>query len=241
MKVMLASLILRAIVIAALSGVLLAALGPFGTYHASLPARLGYWVAAMLVGLGLYGGALLAALRLAPVGSRARWPVLVVATLIASAPQAYIVRVCAFWLWPDVGAAAPSWLLWYAQVATIGLVAMLLSAILLGRTPPLPPAASAPSVEPLSGEILALQMEDHYVRVHRREGSELILMPLGRAIEAVGGEGLQTHRSWWVARHAVTGVEGTPRAMRIQLVNGIVAPVARSAVVRLKAAGWIAP
>lgn len=85
--------------------------------------------------------------------------------------------------------------------------------------------------------MLALQMEDHYVRVHQSNGSELILLPLSRAIEAVSVDGLRTHRTWWVARHAVTAVEGDARSMRLRLSNGLVAPVARSAIIHLKAAG----
>lgn len=92
----------------------------------------------------------------------------------------------------------------------------------------------------LGEDVLALQMEDHYVRVHRPTRSELILMPLGRAIERVGAEGLRTHRSWWVASQAVAAVEGDARSMRLHLSNGLVVPVACSAVTHLRAAGWIA-
>lgn len=89
------------------------------------------------------------------------------------------------------------------------------------------------------GDVLALQMEDHYVRVHRPTGSELVLMPLRRAMECVEAEGLRVHRSWWVARHAVSTVEGDARSMRLHLSNGVVAPVARSAIVHLRSSGWI--
>ncbi len=103
---------------------------------------------------------------------------------------------------------------------------------------PTPSHSASPS---LLGDVLALQMEDHYVRVHREGGSELLLMPLGRAIERVQSSGLRTHRSWWVARHAVRAVEGDARSMRLRLSNGLVAPVARSAVTHLKSAGWLNP
>lgn len=103
---------------------------------------------------------------------------------------------------------------------------------------PAPPPSMGLAVTPLGGDVLALQMEDHYVRVHRPAGTELILMPLGRAIEAMQVEGLRTHRSWWVASHAVAAVEGNARSMRPRLSNGVVAAVARSAVIHLKTAGW---
>ena len=90
-------------------------------------------------------------------------------------------------------------------------------------------------------EVLCLQMEDHYVRVHTRGGSRLVMATLGQAITALdGAEGLQVHRSWWVARRAVAHARRQGRNLRLELVNGIVAPVARAGVASVRAAGWIA-
>jgi hypothetical protein len=48
--------------------------------------------------------------------------------------------------------------------------------------------------------VICLQMEDHYLRVHHDAGSRLELMPLREAIRRYGRrDGLQVHRSWWVA------------------------------------------
>jgi hypothetical protein len=224
------------------AGVVMGALGPFGSYaNGGLLVRCAYWVAAMLVAQVVYGAALLSVMRIAPVGSLARWPVLVVAGLLASAPEALATRTLAFRLWPALARNGPDWPMWFAQTATIGMIATAGVALIVWRktAPVHDGATSRAPVEPLSGDVLALQMEDHYVRVHTPAGSELILMPLGQAIERVRAEGLRTHRSWWIARHAVVAIDGSPRAMRLRLSNGVVAPVARSAVVHLKAAGWL--
>ena len=83
-------------------------------------------------------------------------------------------------------------------------------------------------------------MEDHYVRVHAHAGSRLVQATLSQAIAALGGrEGLQVHRSWWVASRAVVRAEAHGRNLRLRLANGVVAPVARSAVPTVRAAGWI--
>lgn len=240
----------RWIAVAAVAGLLLALVGPFGTWlYAGTGARLIYWIAATLAGLVIYGGALTMVRRGVAPESRLYWPAMIGAALIASVPQMLITRGFAFRLWPGLASHDPSWLLWYANTALIGLIATAGVLLLLRRTAPPAPARPAPSAtEPGLAErppasIFALQMEDHYVRVHSATGSELLLLPLARAIaavEAAGAEGLQVHRSWWVARHAVAAVEGNPRAMRLRLANGITAPVARSAVARLRAAGWIA-
>lgn len=90
------------------------------------------------------------------------------------------------------------------------------------------------------GNILALESEDHYVRVHGVRQSELLLMRLRDAIaemDAVPGE--QTHRSWWVARNAVAGVIGAGRNREIRLANGTIVPVARDSVERLQRSGFL--
>ena len=110
--------------------------------------------------------------------------------------------------------------------------------------PPL--AAAAPESSPnrprlyarltphFEGPILALESEDHYVRVHGEQHSELLLLRLRDAIAEMDNEpGEQTHRSWWVARGAVSQVVGTGRNRQIELVNGKRAPVARDSIDRL--------
>jgi hypothetical protein len=90
------------------------------------------------------------------------------------------------------------------------------------------------------GEILALESEDHYVRVHGMRQSELLLLRLRDAIaemDDVPGE--QTHRSWWVARNAVAEVTGNGRNREIRLLNGTIVPVARDSVDRLQHSGFL--
>jgi DNA-binding LytR/AlgR family response regulator len=88
--------------------------------------------------------------------------------------------------------------------------------------------------------VLCLQMEDHYVRVHTSTSSRLVLMTLSQAMAIVEkADGLQVHRSWWIARKAVVRTVAHGRNLRLELVNGAMAPVSRSAVAAVRAAGWI--
>lgn len=57
--------------------------------------------------------------------------------------------------------------------------------------------------------------------------------------ELDGLEGMQTHRSWWVARAAVEGSERENGALRLKLRNGLIVPVARATAPEVKAAGWL--
>lgn len=90
------------------------------------------------------------------------------------------------------------------------------------------------------GPIMALQSEDHYVRVHGREGSELLFMRLRDAIaEMDGASGQQVHRSWWVANDAIGSVAADGRNRTITLHNGQLVPVARESVARLERGGFL--
>jgi DNA-binding LytR/AlgR family response regulator len=92
----------------------------------------------------------------------------------------------------------------------------------------------------LGSDVIALEMEDHYVRVHTALGSEMVLMRLRDAMAHVAEiEGRQVHRSWWVARGAVEDVRREGRNVRLVLARGIEAPVARAQVSELRSAGWI--
>jgi DNA-binding LytR/AlgR family response regulator len=88
-------------------------------------------------------------------------------------------------------------------------------------------------------ELLAVASEDHYLRVYTAAGDTLLLMRLGDALtELEGTPGAQTHRSWWVATAAVTGVQRGAGKAALQLVNGVTAPVSRSFLPVLAQQGW---
>jgi LytTr DNA-binding domain len=88
--------------------------------------------------------------------------------------------------------------------------------------------------------LLALVSEDHYLRVYTDSGNAMILMRLSDAIAELGGErGAQTHRSWWVARDAVTkAVRGDGKAV-LTLSDGTEAPVSRTYYRALSGQGWL--
>jgi len=89
--------------------------------------------------------------------------------------------------------------------------------------------------------LLALEMEDHYVRAHAAAGSALILLRMRDAVAELGDvDGLQVHRSWWVARSAIERIARDGRAVTLQLKGGLRAPVARNSLPMLREAGWLA-
>ena len=78
------------------------------------------------------------------------------------------------------------------------------------------------------------------MRAHTVTGSDLILMPMKDAIaELTDVEGMQVHRSWWVAKAAVVESVSVGRNLSLRLRNGLEAPVSRASVARLRSAGWL--
>ncbi len=90
-----------------------------------------------------------------------------------------------------------------------------------------------------SAEIYAVSAEDHYLRVHTSAGEELILLRLSDAIRELAGlDGLQTHRSWWVARNGLADAQRENGKLVLKLKSGTEAPVSRTYQKSIKDAGW---
>ncbi len=240
----------REIGFALTAGLCLGMLGPFGTYlNGSWAGRTAYWAATLLCGTVIMVLAWEAGDR---VADRLRWPRAVVAmaaSLLATVPIAVLTHALAVRVWSGEVRTVPA-LTWYAQTLAIsGLLTLVHVGLALAREAALPAAPPADAragdfrarLPPhLGRDLLALQMEDHYVRAHTRLGSALILIPLHQAVRELGGvPGLRIHRSWWVARAAVKGAVQEGRSVRLLLSNGTQAPVARAAVAEVRAAGWL--
>lgn len=240
-------------------GVALGVIGPFGSYgNGGAVERIAYWTGLLWAGTLLLGVSVGAAVRFGAVRGFPTPFTAGVATLAACAPLAAAVAGVGRSVWPYYTASLTP-LDWYAQ--TVFIAAPLVGAVLwLERSraeasgTPGSARADEPSLAPaaptdagtsglptrLRADVLCLQMEDHYVRVHTTEGSELVLMGLGRAMAEVGeSRGEQVHRSWWVARSAVRRVEKDGRTATLVLDNGLRVPVARNRVAMLRQAGWI--
>ena len=238
-------------------GVVLAVMGPFGSFQMPLSVRLIYWVGLALTGYACFRpiGALVTSLG--PRLDLPEWPLWIAACLLASVP----VTLAVFWAGQLPGPfSLPSFerfSLTYPYVLLLGSGVTVLFHQIERRkagpiagdlsVPPKPQVASPPAAIPfldrlpahLGSDLLALEMEDHYVRAHTALGSELILLRMrDAAAELAGVDGAQVHRSWWVARDAVEDVKRDGRNVRLVLPGGLEAPVARTRVAELKDAGW---
>lgn len=231
----------------AATGVMLGVVGPFGSFFNDiLPVRIVYWTLVFVMSGVVFGAAIRWVWPRARLVRLPLWLWLPVLVAVGSLPLTVASRLIAIGFWPGIRHVV-GWVEWYGQSVLIGLIYVGLYALLRMRTaaPVITEAAGEPVIlrrlpGRLGRDLICLQMEDHYVRLHTAEGSVLVLMPLGKATAEVGGlEGMQVHRSWWVARHAVEAVVEDGRNLRLRLTTGLEAPVSRAHVARLKAAGWL--
>lgn len=90
------------------------------------------------------------------------------------------------------------------------------------------------------GPLLSLSVQDHYVEVTTTRGRELLLMRLGDAIrETPPVEGLQVHRSHWVARDAVSAADRRGDGAILTLSDGRTIPVSRTFLPAVRDAGFL--
>jgi DNA-binding LytR/AlgR family response regulator len=81
----------------------------------------------------------------------------------------------------------------------------------------------------IGSDIIALETEDHYLRVHAVGGSALILMRMADAVALLDPQlGAQVHRRWWVAQAAVAGVRTEGQKLFLCLVDNSLVPVGRT-------------
>ena len=244
---------------------LLAYLGPFGTWALLADSdRLLFWTATVGANWSLGYIAFDVTIRSFRIRRWPTWGGLVLAALVAALPGTGAVwLVVVIYLDYRPSGISPIIEL-YTQVFVLHLIIGSLVAFHLierlrrletskessppGESVDIVPSQAAPEAPLLArlparsrAELLHLRMQDHYVEVNTAAGSELLLLRFRDALREVEDvNGLQVHRSHWVARSAVAGVErrGGGR-VALRLVNGSRVPVSRSFTPVLRARGWI--
>ncbi len=87
----------------------------------------------------------------------------------------------------------------------------------------------------LGQNLISLTTQDHYVEAVTEKGSHLVLMRFSDALEEVAEiDGLQIHRSHWIAKNAVTGTARVDGRLFVELANETRLPVSRSYMAAVK-------
>ena len=229
----------RGLISAVAIGALLGVMGPFGSQTAyPTTVKYAFWMAAALAGYG----AAAAADRVIPSGV----PGGKTAGRIVAVAAASAVPMTFFVAWA-MGVVRPGRT--FSPVQLLGLypyVALVQLLITWAVSPDKRATEATPKEQPtvapeyppefvsklpaaMRRDILALEAEDHYVRVHTLHGSALVLMRLADAAALIDSRlGLRVHRSWWVAKDGVRALESTSGRAIARLVDGTAVPISRT-------------
>ncbi|MGA9581627.1 MAG: LytTR family DNA-binding domain-containing protein [Allosphingosinicella sp.] len=233
---------------AILVGLLLGLAGPFGSYPAYPTAtRYAFWLGLTAVGAvaAVAADSVLPATRLRSGGVR-----IGALARVSALPMTFVVAWTMSLVQPGRVFTPQQLPALFACVAAVQLL------IVYATTSPLPaadgagapgrsPAPPEPGPEPIpaafppallsklppaiGGDIVALETEDHYLRVHTAGGSALILMRMADAVALLDPRlGAQVHRRWWVAEAAVEGVRTEGRKLSLRLIDQSLVPVGRT-------------
>ena len=228
-------------------GLFLGVLGPYGTITASPLVRLIYWPGVILGG-GVIG------ITVDEFGGRRfanpwlRW---IFSSVVMTPGVCVLVVFASMWAFGPQQSGHWGDLVWQVFVISAGVMGVRQ----LVEKPPATPAV-APGEAPGSpsgdqafrqrlparlraARLIAVEAEDHYLRVHTDAGSELLTLRFSDALsELAGVAGFQVHRSWWAAAEAIEGVRWRRGRGELRLAGGLTAPVSRTHTAGLKAAGW---
>ena len=239
-------------------GIFLGIVGPFGSFNGGpLGMRILYFVTCSWAAVIVLTVAVRVSLRAADRLGVTIWVALPAAIALGAVPLLAIIVPFSLFFWP--GSDAGPLLDWYGRTLAIAEPSAFGYYFIVDGRRLMPARGTSASTTPvpalkrqarfidrlparLGRNLLCLQMEDHYVRAHTDLGSDLILTPLKDAVAELGEiDGLQVHRSWWVARSAVAAAVVNGRNYSLRLTNGLEVPVSRASVARARASGWLEP
>ena len=220
-------------------GLLLGVMGPFGSQTGlTTTVKYAFWMILALAGFT----AVVAVERLLPprAPGRSRAIRIVVVAAVSAVPMTFVVAWAIGFVRPGRSFSPVQLLALFPYVA---LIQLLIARI---TSPDAPSPAASPAGLPVSPpqyppefvaklppalrrDIIALEAEDHYVRVHTLHGSALVLMRLTDAAVLIDPRlGIRVHRSWWVAKDGVRALEGKPGRAIARLVDDREVPISRS-------------
>lgn len=229
-------------------GLFLGFAGPFGSYPAFPTAtRYAFWLGLTAIGAAaaVAADAMLSLTSLRPGTMR-----VATAALASALPMTFVVAWTMSLVQPGRVYAPGQLPALFAAVAAVqGLIAYATALAapsadesrIADGAPTLPPAAdlrAAPTfpsallgrLPPAIGsDIVAIETEDHYLRVHTAGGSTLILMRMADAVAMLDPQlGMQVHRRWWVAAAAVARVQAEGHKLSLRLTDGSIVPIGRT-------------
>ncbi len=245
----LSATIIRYVLITAVLGLLFSWFGVYDTGSIAFPIRYAYWCTTIGVGVACSAWLMPEVFERRFADQHVAVKIVIAALAVSIPVTLCLLLIHEYGFGDDIAPA--EWPLQFAYVLVVSLVITtgFAFADIFAKTVATSAAEGAGAPAPAiierlparlrSSDIYAVSAEDHYLRVHTSAGEELILMRLSDAIRELNGiEGLQTHRSWWVARNGLADSQRENGKLVLKLKSGAEAPVSRTYQKSVRDAGW---
>lgn len=212
--------------------------GPFGTYsYLGFTQRAGYWFTIIAVSIVLaLGTRVLVEERVPALNGLSQSAAVIGLFSAAYAGTLYAINSYVFSdVWDQVPSLPELWL--FIVLISCGIEALryfVKTDDVAEQEPAQPEKPVQPAflnrLKPGIGTgLVRLKVRDHYVEAHTDSGSDLLLMRFSDAIRELDGiEGMQVHRSHWVAVDAVTGHRKEKGKLFLVMADGTEVPVSRN-------------
>lgn len=240
--------------------------GPFGTVGLPVEDRLPFWLLLMGVNMLKWQAWYMAGYRLLPKGWKSHAALALAGALVVNLPLPLEINGVA-WL-VGLPVTVGYWPVYSVAIVIALLVsAVTMVFVHVGKAEPVDGGAPAavPAAEPEMGQppapafvlsptgllaraglagpegLLAVEAEDHYLRLHLADGrSPLVHYRFRDALADLAGlDGLQVHRGYWVAAGAVQGLERREgRKWSLRLTSGLSVPISDTFLPAVRQRGW---
>lgn len=232
-------------------GIVLGYLGPLGSYESPLLIRLLYWVVAVAVGYIVYNSVYHFCYFYAEKKNIPYLITFFVGAIVSAFFLTFIVAAYTNYFWDIPNGYWQRYVIHYPQVFIIGIAIGTID-IFMRRN--IGKKRSSKNNDHRAGddflnrlpteigkELICFVMEDHYLRIYTSDGEHLLLHRMKDALqELTDYNGIQVHRSWWIAIDKVKKVKKERRKATITMTNGVEVPVSQKYLPLIKEVGLIA-
>ena len=230
-------------------GIVLGYIGPFGSYDVPIFSRLIFWVLAIAIGQLVYS----AVFRFCYISAdKSEAPFLLkffVGAVLSATFLTFILAAVTGYFLNFQHAYWEGYIILFPQVLLLGFVIGGFIIITNKNLYDKIPHKSANVITAghhflnrlpveIGKELICFVMEDHYLRIYTAAGEHLLLHRMKDALlELDNYDGIQVHRSWWIALGQVEKVKKENRKAIITMKNGIEVPVSEKYLPMIKQAG----
>lgn len=221
-------------------GLIIGYLGPFGSYAIQLPVRLLYWVISIFIGYFVYSQTLRFAQWYFVDKKVHPFIKFIIPSFCAALLLSFFTEFLTSVFFNVPKEYRTNFYDYFLQVFIVGVIISFIISQFHKNIRSSNSTSSVTRIQPgkvfldrlphaIGDELMCFVMEDHYLKVYTKKGEHMLLMRMKDAlVELADYNGMQVHRSWWVAQDAVSRFKKSGRNTVLVLDNNREVPVSKT-------------